>query len=98
MAEFPAHFIRPEPVPQPRLPVPPVGEHEWRAGAVALLAVMTPAGQRRALREWAKLDPPFQPPLPRSVPPPPTSYPARPAMAVTTTLFAEPELWPAPPA
>ncbi len=62
MPEFPAHFICPAPVRQPKLPVPPASEDSWKAAAVAALAVMTPAGQRRALAEWKKIG--FTPPLP----------------------------------
>ena len=47
---------------QPKLAVPPYTEDSWRAGAVALLAGMTPEGQQRALKEWAKLG--FTPALP----------------------------------
>jgi DNA polymerase-3 subunit epsilon len=42
------------------LPAP--GLDSWRAGAVALLALMTPEGQRAALAQWKALD--FVPALP----------------------------------
>lgn len=63
MPEFPAHFIRPARVRQHKISPPPASEDCWKAGALTILATMTPEGKRRTLAEWKKLKPPFIPSL-----------------------------------
>lgn len=59
--------MRVKPVRQHKIALPPVTENEWKAGALGLLASMTPKGQQNALKEWAKISEraggPFCPPL-----------------------------------
>jgi DNA polymerase-3 subunit epsilon len=59
--------------------LPALGPDSWRAGAIALLAIMTPEGQQRALASWATIDAraggPFTPKLP-TPPPAPVVVPA----------------------
>jgi DNA polymerase III epsilon subunit-like protein len=54
--------------------LPPIGYDSWRAGAIGLLAVMTPEGQQRALASWATISEraggPFTPKLPTPPPAP----------------------------
>jgi hypothetical protein len=56
-----------------KIQLPAIGYDSWRAGAIALLAIMTLEGQQRALASWKQLG--FTPNLP-APPPAPVVVPA----------------------